>query len=95
MRTMTLMTRPTAHDLDAASVLLNRLAREHGLSNLRHGADPGEIVADLEGERSYFAVIAFEDAVEGRVGWRPDAVPAGAPGARPGRLVGADGTHVA
>jgi hypothetical protein len=94
-RTMNLMARPSARDLDAASVLLSRLAREHGLSNLRHGADPGEIVAELEDERSYFAVIAFEDAVEGHLGWRPDVVPAGAPGARPGRRGGAGGAHVA
>jgi len=95
MRTMLPMTRPEPRELDAASDLLSRLAREHGLANLRHGADPGEIVADVDADRGYFAVVAFEDAVEGRLGWRPDVVPSDALGARPSGPIGAGDTHAA
>jgi hypothetical protein len=89
------MTRPEPRELDAASDLLSRLAREHGLASLRHGADPGEIIADVDADRGYFAVVAFEDAVEGRLGWRPDVVPSGARGACPAGQIGAGDTHTA
>jgi hypothetical protein len=89
------MTRPEPSELDAASDLLSRLAREHGLASLRHGADPGEIIADVDADRGYFAVVAFEDAVEGRLGWRPDVVPSGALGAHPAGQIGAGDTHTA
>lgn len=82
-----MMTRPAQKELDAAHELLERLAAEHGLRNLRHGDEFGEVVAEVEEGRSYFDVVAFEEAVEGRLGWRPDVVPAGTPGARPGRPV--------
>ena len=68
---------------------MERIAADHGLSNLRHGDEFGEVVADVADARSYFDVIAFEEAVEGRLGWRPNVVSAAAPGARPGRPVGA------
>ena len=83
------MIRPEPAQLDAAHELLARLAGEHGLSQLRHGDEFGEIVAVVADGRTYFDVVAFEDAVEGRLGWRPDVVSAAAPGARPGRAVGA------
>lgn len=83
------MTKPEAAQLDAAHELLERLAVEHGLSHLRHGDEFGEIVADVAEGRSYFDVVAFEEAVEGRLGWRPNVVSSAAPGARPGRPVGA------
>lgn len=83
------MTMPDATQLDAAAELLHRLAAEHGLSNLRHGDEFGEIVAEVADGRSYFDVVSFENAVEGRVGWRPNVVPSAASGARPGRPVGA------
>ena len=38
--------------------LLGRLAHYHGLSNLRHGSEPGELVADVGGDRTYFDVVA-------------------------------------
>lgn len=83
------MNRPEAAQLDAAQALLERVAAEHGLSHLRHGDEFGEVVADVAEGRSYFDVVAFEEAVEGRLGWRPSVVSAAAPGARPGRPVGA------
>lgn len=83
------MTRPRATQLDAAAELLARLALAHGLANLHHGDEFGEVVADVADGRSYFDVVAFEDAVEGRLGWRPNIVPSTASGARPGRPVGA------
>jgi hypothetical protein len=83
------MTRPEAAQLDAAHELLERLAAEHGLANLRHGDEFGEVVADVADGRSYFDVVAFEEAVEGRLGWRPNVVSSASPGARPGRPVGA------
>jgi len=83
------MVRPEPAQVDAARALLERLAAVHGLSQLRHGDEFGEIVAVVAEGRTYFDVVAFEDAVEGRVGWRPDVVSAAAPGARPGRAVGA------
>jgi hypothetical protein len=86
---------PETADLDGASDLLARLAATHGLTNLRHGSESGEIVADVDQGRSYFDVVAFEVEVEGRLGWRPDVVPSGAPGARPGQPVGAGGRSAA
>jgi hypothetical protein len=83
------MMRPDRGQLDAAAELLSRLATEHGLSNLRHGDEFGEIVADVESDRTYFDIVAFEEAVEGRLGWRPDVVPSSASGAQPDRQVGA------
>lgn len=83
------MTRPDPTQLDTAAELLQRLAAEHGLSNLRHGDEFGEVIADVADGRSYFDVVTFEDAVEGRLGWRPNVVPSAASGARPGRPVGA------
>ncbi len=81
--------RPEVEELDLAADLLGRLADEHGLSSLRHGSEAGELVADVGAERTYFDVIAFEDEVEARLGWRPAVVSSGAPGARPGlRLKG-------
>jgi len=83
------MIRPEPAQVDAARALLERLAAVHGLSQLRHGDEFGEIVAVVAAGRTYFDVVAFEDAVEGRLGWRPDVVSAAAPGACPGRAVGA------
>lgn len=83
------MRRPDVAQLDAAHALLERLGHEHGLSRLRHGDEFGEVVADVADGRSYFDVVAFEAAVEGRVGWRPAVVSSAAPGARPGHPVGA------
>lgn len=89
------MVRPDEHELDAAHQLLSRFASEHGLSDLRHGERPGEVIARVDAGRTYFDVVAFEDDVEGRLGWRPDVVPSGAPDARPGRPIRAVGTHAA
>lgn len=60
------MIKPEAAQLDAAHALLERLATEHGLAHLRHGDEFGEIVADVAEGRSYFDVVTFEEAVEGR-----------------------------
>ena len=79
------MIRPEAAQLDAAQALLERVAAEHGLSHLRHGDEFGEVIADVAEGRSYFDVVAFEQAAEGRLGWRPSVMFAEAPGARPGR----------
>ncbi len=76
--------RPEPEELDLAADLLGRLADDHGLSGLRHGSEPGELVADVGVDRTYFDIVAFEDDVEARLGWRPAVVPSGAPGARPG-----------
>ncbi len=83
------MVRPQPAQVNAARALLDRLAGEHGLSQLRHGDEYVEIVAVVTQGWTSFDVVAFEDAVEGRLGWRPDVVSAAAPGARPGRAVGA------
>jgi hypothetical protein len=81
--------RPSADELEAAVGLLLRVAAEHGLSDLHIGDEPGELVARVHPSRTYFDIVAFEDEVESRLGWRPAVVPATAPGARPGRrLVG-------
>lgn len=78
------MRRPEPEDLELAADLLWRLAAEHGLFGLRVGSEPGELVVDVGGDRTYFDVVGFEDDVEARLGWRPAVVPSGAPGARPG-----------
>lgn len=83
------MRRPDVAQLDAAHALLERLGEEHGLSRLRHGEEFGEVVADVAVGRSSFDVVAFEESVEGRQGWRTAVVSSAAPGARPGRPVGA------
>lgn len=76
--------RPERKDLEAAAELLGRLAAAHGLSDLHLGLDPGELVATVAEDRTYFDIVAFEDEVESRLGWRPTVVPSTAPGARPG-----------
>jgi hypothetical protein len=76
--------RPERRELEAASELLWRLAASHGLSDLHLGEDPGELVAAVGGDRTYFDIVAFEGEVESRLGWRPMVVPSSAPGARPG-----------
>jgi hypothetical protein len=87
------MRRPTADELDTANEMLVAVAREHGLANLRHGEQPGELVVDVDDRRDYFDV-AFMDDVEGRVGFRPDVLSSGAPAACSGRSVGSAGTGV-
>jgi hypothetical protein len=76
--------RPERKELEAAAELLWRLAAGHGLSDLHLGSDPGELVATVADDRTYFDITAFEDEVESRLGWRPSVVPSSAPGARPG-----------
>jgi predicted methyltransferase len=85
---------PTVAEIDAASEFLRALAREHGLSNLRHGSEPGQIVVDVDPGRGYFDVVRFIDDVEDQLGFRSYVVVASAPAARPGRPIGSD-THVA
>jgi hypothetical protein len=81
--------RPSDEDLHRAAELLGDLAGRHGLANLRLG-QPGQLVVDVAAERTYLDVVAFEDAVEATLGWRPEVVPSGAEGAKPrGPLTGA------
>lgn len=88
--------RPDVEDLLGAAGLLGKLAASHGLSNLRLGDEPGEVVVDVAAERTYFDIVAFEDEVEARLGWRPTVTSSGAPGARPGaRLIPVLGRRVA
>jgi hypothetical protein len=89
------MKKPSEQELDAACELLTILATRHGLRHLRHGRDAGEVVADVDDDRTYFDVVAFEDDVEGRLGWRPDVTDAAAPGARSRRPVGTGDTDAA
>lgn len=86
--------RPDRHDLSKAAILLARLAAKHGLRNLWVG-EGDELVVDVDPDRTYFDVVAFEDEVEGRLGFRPEVVPSGAEGARPHRRLAPDGTHAA
>ncbi|MGH9064934.1 MAG: hypothetical protein ACRD0L_13360 [Acidimicrobiales bacterium] len=79
---------PKRGELEAAADLLWRLAAEHGLSDLRLGESPGQLVAAVAEDRTYFNIVAFQDEVESWLGWRPMLVPASAPGARPGRPLG-------
>lgn len=76
--------RPDREELESAAELLWRLAAEHGLSGLHLGEGPGELVAAVAADRTYFDVVAFQDEVESWLGWRPALVPASAPGARRG-----------
>ena len=87
--------RPEAREMDAAHQLLVHLAAKHGLSNLRHGHVPGEVIVEVDAGRSYFDVVSFENDVQGTVGWRPDVVPSGAPDAKPGRPIGTADTSAA
>jgi hypothetical protein len=81
------MRRPELEELDLAADLLWRLTDEHGLSSLRLGSEPGELVADVAVDRTYFDVVAFEDdsrgsawvAASGRCLGCPAGVSAGAP----------------
>ena len=92
---MPVMQRATIEQIDAASEMLATLAAEHGLSNVRHGDEAGQVVVDVAGDRDYLDVVAFMDDIEGRIGLRPDVLPSGAPAARPGRPVGSEQTHAA
>lgn len=58
------MRRPEPEDLELAADLLWRLAAEHGLFGLRVGSEPGELVVDVGGDRTYFDVVGFEDDVK-------------------------------
>ena len=60
--------RPERDELGAASELLWGLAACHGLAELHLGADPGELVAVVADDRTYFDIVAFEDQVESRLG---------------------------
>jgi hypothetical protein len=87
--------RPTREQVSKAAALLERRAAEHGLTNLRYGEDGGEIVADVAPGKTYFDIAAFELEVEEVLGWVPDVVSSGAPGARPGAPLRVDGTQAA
>lgn len=76
--------RPERKEMEAAAELLWRLATSHGMSDLHLGEDPGELVAAVADDRTYFDITVFEDEVEARLGWRPAVVPSSAPGAHPG-----------
>jgi hypothetical protein len=54
------MKRSDPEEVDAAAELLEQLVREHGLSDLRHGTAPGEVVADVEPDASLFDLVAVE-----------------------------------
>lgn len=90
-----MLNRPETNELDAAHELLAHFADKHGLVNLRHGDGLGQVIADVAAGRTYFDVVAFELDVEGRMGWRPDVVPSGAPAAKPGRPIGSADTSAA
>ena len=85
---------PSASEFRAASSLLLKLAREHGLTDLRYGKDPGTLIASLEPGRTYFDVVRFERSIDGRLGWSPEVIVADAADARPGAPVRADGAQV-
>lgn len=76
---------PSHEELIAAAPLLVQAAAAHGLSDLRLSDGTGDLVLTVGSDRTYFDVAAFEDEVEGTLGWRPTAISAGAPGAAPGR----------
>ena len=82
------MTRPSRKQIDAAAEMLAEVGAMRGLSNLRHGDLPGELIADVEEDRDYFDIVGFMDDVEGRVGFRPDVIPSEAPGADPRGPIG-------
>jgi hypothetical protein len=75
---------PSREELEAAADLLWHVAGTHGLSDLRLSEGDGELVATVGANRTYFDVGAFEDEIEGTLGWKPTVISAGAPGARPG-----------
>jgi hypothetical protein len=76
--------RPSRDELEAAADLLWHVAQTHGLSDLRLSEGAGELVATVGTGRTYFDVGAFEDEIDGTLGWKPTVISAGARGARPG-----------
>lgn len=88
--------RPNRAELARAAELLETRAAKHGLSNLRLStrAD-GDVVADVAPDRTYFDIAAFELEVEELLGWAPNIVASGAPGASPGEPLRTAGTHAA
>ena len=80
---------PSADDRlfrDAAG-LLAELAARHGVTSLRLGADPAELVVTLEQGRTYFDLAGFEAEAETRLRHRLSVTSAGAPGAQPRELL--------
>lgn len=69
---------PELDELETATGLLWHCAAAHGIPNLRVGDGPGELVVDVTDEATSFDIVAFEDEVETRLGWRPSVVPSGA-----------------
>lgn len=88
--------RPSSSELAHAAELLESRAAKHGLVNLRLSTrSDGDVVADVTPGRTYFDVAAFELEVEELLGWAPNVVASGAPGASPGEPLRAAGTHAA
>jgi len=65
-----------------AAELVEALARQHGLSEVRLGQHSGELVVTVADDRDYFDLVRFELELENLLRARMRLVSSGAPGAR-------------
>jgi hypothetical protein len=80
---------PSADDrlLREAAGLLAELAPRHGITAVKLGADPAELVVTLEKGRTYFDLAEFEAEAETLLRHRVSVTSSGAPGAHPRELL--------
>ncbi len=65
-----------------AAGLVETLATQHGLSEVRLGQHGGELVVTVGADRDYFDLVRFEMELEGLLRARVRVVSSGAPGVR-------------
>lgn len=65
-----------------AAGLVEALAIQHGLSEVRLGQHSGELVVTVAADRDYFDLVRFELELENLLRARVRVVSGGAPGAR-------------
>ena len=67
----------TAAKLRANAATIHQLGRRHGLHSFALSAEPGELVATLEPDRSYFDITSFETDMSTFLGALVEVVPRG------------------
>ncbi|OMI36986.1 hypothetical protein SPAR_22739 [Streptomyces sparsogenes DSM 40356] len=63
--------------LRANAATIHQLGRRHGLHCFALSAEPGELVATLDPDRSYFDVTSFETDLSSMLGALVEVVPRG------------------
>ncbi|MER8162699.1 MULTISPECIES: hypothetical protein [Streptomyces] len=67
----------TAAKLRANAATIHQLGRQHGLHSFALSTEPGELVATLDADRSYFDITSFETDLSTILGALVEVVPRG------------------